>query len=69
VAKTKLAFRDTEVQRVIRAANKATGLDPTAVRVDPRTGEITVLFDKAKPMSGSDLDEWMSKHASAVEGH
>jgi hypothetical protein len=36
------AFKDRDIQRVIRAARSA-GLDPTAVQVDPKTGRITVM--------------------------
>jgi hypothetical protein len=38
------AFKDSDVQRVIRAARSA-GLNPTAVEVDPKTGKIKVTSD------------------------
>jgi hypothetical protein len=36
------AFKDRDVQRVIKAARSA-GLQPSAVEVDPRTGKIKVM--------------------------
>jgi hypothetical protein len=66
VSNVPLKFKDRDVQRVIRAARSA-GLDPTAVRVDPRTGMITVLTAKAEPKSDvyRELEEFETRHGQA----
>lgn len=60
------SFKNRDVQRAIRAA-KSAGLDPTAVRVDTRTGAITVLAAKAEPKSELDreLAEFEARHGQA----
>jgi hypothetical protein len=54
------AFKDRDVQRVIKAARSA-GLDPVAVEVDPKTGRIKVTTGKPSEAHGGDLDKWMAK--------
>jgi hypothetical protein len=52
-----------DIERALKAA-RAGGLDPTAVRIDPRTGMITVLTAKAEPKSDVDreFEEFEAHH-------
>jgi hypothetical protein len=62
VSNVPLKFKDRDVQRVIRAARSA-GLNPTAVRVDPRTGMITVLTGKTEASHlDRELEEFDANH-------
>jgi hypothetical protein len=64
-----LPFKHREVSRAIRSV-QSRGLPITGVEIDPRTGKITVMTS-SPPTDAPDteLDKWMDKHASAVEGH
>lgn len=60
------AFKDRDVQRIIKAARSA-GLDPVEVEVDPKTGRIRVVGSKAAVASSEPaadpLSDWMTRHA------
>jgi hypothetical protein len=65
-------FKNSEVKRVIKAA-RAAGLNPTGVEVRVKEGVIRVFGNdestiKPSVASGSDLDDWMAKHAHQTEG-
>jgi hypothetical protein len=60
-------FRNRDIQRAVKAT-KSAGLDPVAVEVNPNSGVIKILTSKSTPNEG-ELDQWMAKHASSVEGH
>jgi hypothetical protein len=55
------SFRDRDVRRLIKSA-KESGLNPTAVEVDIRTGRIRVITGKAGEATGGDLDKWLEGH-------
>ena len=55
------AFKDRDVQRVIKAARSA-GLEPVSVEVDPHTGRIKVTTNKA-------ATEPNTRHAGDTQGH
>jgi hypothetical protein len=54
------AFKDRDVQRLVKAVQK-TGLNPTAVEVDIKTGRIRVISGKVDDIGG-DLDKWLGEH-------
>jgi hypothetical protein len=56
------AFKDRDVQRLIKAVQK-TGLNPTAIEVDVKTGRIRVISGKVDEIGG-DLDKWLEEHPS-----
>jgi hypothetical protein len=65
------AFKDRDIQRVIKAARSA-GLDPVEVEVDPRTGKIKAISKAAVAASEQNsLDNWLAKkqHARDAQGH
>ena len=47
-------YKDRDIKRVIKAARDA-GIEPGGVRVNPKTGEITVL---GRPSSSLELNPW-----------
>lgn len=64
-----LKFKQRDIERAVRAC-RASGIDPVAVEVDPHSGRIKVVGGgkTVSTTSGSDLDQWVSKHAGTVEG-
>ncbi len=37
------AFKDRDIRRVVKAAARSAGINPTAIEVDPKTGRIKVI--------------------------
>jgi hypothetical protein len=69
VANALHAFKDRDIKRVIRAA-RAAGLDPTSVEVDPKTGKIKVMGNKAATADQQtnldrELEEFEARHGQA----
>jgi len=62
------AFRQGDVQRLVKAAAKA-GLRVSGIRVDVSNGTITVETGDGPKQDSSALDQWMAKRARQTEGH
>jgi Tfp pilus assembly PilM family ATPase len=54
------AFKDRDVQRLVKAA-RAAGLNPTAIEVDIKAARIKVFSGKSDDVGG-DLDKWLEEH-------
>jgi hypothetical protein len=55
------AYKDRDIKRVIKAARDA-GIDPSGVRVNPKTGEITVIGRSTSALEPkNDLDRELEK--------
>jgi hypothetical protein len=63
-------FKDRDVRRLIKSA-QASGLNPTAVEVDTRTGRIKVITGKAGEATTDELNNWLGQHPDAghTQGH
>lgn len=57
-------FREADVKRAIKVA-RAAGLDVVGFKVNPTTGEITILTPKATAgdEARNAVDEWIAEHA------
>ena len=55
-------FKQTDAIRAIKAA-LAAGLSVREVKVDPHTGQISLIVGEPGEASGGDLDAWMNKRA------
>jgi hypothetical protein len=69
VANVEHRFKDRDIRRAVKAA-RASGIDPVAIEVNPRTGAIKVMGDKAATTEQqSDLDreleEFDARHGQA----
>ena len=64
----RVAFKDRDVRRLIKAA-RAAGINPTAVEINVKAGLIRVISGKTDD-AGNDLDKWLEKrHESPSKGH
>ena len=53
-------YRDRDIKRVIKAARDA-GIEPGGVKVNPKTGEITVLGRSSIPVPDPCWDQVIAK--------
>jgi hypothetical protein len=67
--KAKVSFREADVRRAIRGAQRA-GLEVGSVRIEP-DGCIVIIPKGEIPLPGpaNDLDHWMAVNARSPQGH